>query len=218
MSKNKLRAVVATGLLLGGIGATTGCERLADPLVHEIVDAAHRNNMSAVGLLGLFACESEVKPGNSFRYKGHTYIGLGQHRDDLYAGRVRTHNARHPEFKVSADPRDGTSNANVTADTASREGLKPWQCETKYHCYSNPWGNRKHCKPQLWEGRVARAGGVIVGRDIVFPPPVAPPTEAPTTLPPSTTEVLPAPQLAGMSNVAIFEYARSLEAAIPVAA
>ncbi len=41
----------------------------------------------AVGLLGLFACESEVKPGNTNRYKGQHYIGLGQHCDDLCAGR-----------------------------------------------------------------------------------------------------------------------------------
>lgn len=216
--KNSTRGIIAGGLMLTSMEATTACDvRVTDPVVYNIVDASNRNNLSDIGMLGMFTCESMLKPETVGRYDGKTYLGLGQHRDIYWPPRADDFNRRHPDSMVSRKPAgalDARSAIEVTTEMVALGGLGPWQCETDYHCYSNPTGNKKMCKPQVWQNRVARAGGVIMGKDVVFPALMVPPTTE-TTVPETTTIVAPAEQLARFdphNTESVMSYAFLLEA------
>lgn len=168
--KKTMRGVVAAGLMLTTVEAGTACDvRVSDPTIYNIVEASNKYGLSDIGLLGKMTCESMLDAGAIGRYDGKVYLGLAQHRRDLWPARVNGYNKRNPNQQVSTDALDARASAFVTAEMIDTGGLGPWQCETDYHCYSNPNANKKKCKPQVWQDRVKRAGGVIIGSDVVFP-------------------------------------------------
>lgn len=163
---SRTRKFIAGGMFLAP-AALASCEGY-HPVITPIVAASDKYNLSDVGMVGLAACESALDP-DANRGNGKSYKSLFQQGAQYWVGRVGAYNKRHPELRVSTDIYDETAQSNVSAEMIAMGGLvKNWECESKYHCYSNP--NGANCKPDLWRGMLAQSGMIVIGTDIIAAP------------------------------------------------